>query len=70
MSRNERNKGKKGREEFGYKITNNYRGELLLDKKNGNTLWDYAISKEMAVLERLGVFQLYPPKNKFENKYG
>ena len=70
MPRNDHNKGKKYREKFGYKITNNSRKELLLDKNNGNTLWSEAIVKEMTELEKLSVFQLYPPKNNFEKKCG
>ena len=70
MSRNECNKVKEDREKFGYKITNNSRESLLLDKKNGNTLWYDAIAKEMTALERLGVCQFYPPKTKLGNKDG
>ena len=69
-SRNEHNKGNKDWEKSGYKITNNSSEVLLLDKNNGNTLWDDAIFKEMTELEKLGVFQLYPPKNNFEKKCG
>ena len=70
MSRNDRNKVNKYRDKFGYKIPNNFREVLLLDKKNGNTLWSDAIYKEMSALERLGVFQFYPPKTKFGKTYG
>ena len=70
MSINQRNKIKKDWEKFGYKITNNSSEVLLLDKNNGNTLWDDAIVKEMTELEKLGVLQLYPPKNNFEKKCG
>ena len=70
MSRNERNKGKKDWEKFGYKIPNNYREALLLDKKNGNNLWAETIAKDITALDRLGLLQFYPPKTKFENKYG
>ena len=70
MSRNERNKVKKYREKFGYNIPNNYREALISDKKNGNTLWSDAISKQLKALERLDVLQLYPPKTKFKNKDG
>ena len=37
MSINERNKGKKYWEKFGYRITKNSRGTILIDKKNINT---------------------------------
>ena len=47
---NKRNRGKKDQENFGYKITNNYREALLLDRKDGNTLWDDATRKEMTEL--------------------
>ena len=70
MSRNEHNKGNKDWEKFGYKIPNNSSEVLLLDKNNGNTLWSEAIVKEMTELEKLSVFQLYPPKNNFEKKRG
>ena len=70
MSRNDRNKVKKDQEKFGYNIPNNSRELLLLDKKNVNTLWADAISEEVKLLEKLGVLQFYPPKTKFENKYG
>ena len=70
MSRNDIIKGKKDWEKFEYNISNNFREALLLDKKNGNSLWSDAISKEIIALERLGVFQFYSPKAKFENKYG
>ena len=70
MSRNEHNKVKKYREKFGYNIPNSSREALLLYKKNGNTLWDDVISKEITALGRLGMFQFYLPKTKFENKYG
>ena len=70
MPRNERNKGKKDWEKFGYKIPNNSREALLLDKKNGNNLWTYTIAKDIMALDRLGLFQLYPPKTKFEKKDG
>ena len=50
ISRNERNKVKKDWEKFGYNIPNNSRKALLLDKKNGNTLWYDAISKQMTSL--------------------
>ena len=65
ISRNERNKGNDDRDKFRYKIPNNYREALLLDKNIGNTLWVYEISKDMKTLEKLGVFQLYLPKTKF-----
>ena len=65
MSRNERNKVNGDREKFGYKIPNITREALLLDKKNGNILCNDAIAKDVAALERLGSFQLYPPKTKF-----
>ena len=42
---------------------------LLLDKNNENTLWYEATYKNMTVLEKLVLFQFYPPKTKFENKY-
>ena len=42
-----------------------FKGGVPLDKKNGNTLWDEAISNKMMALDKLGVFQLYPPKNQF-----
>ena len=45
MSINKRNKVKKDRENFGYKIPQNYTEALLLDKKNGNTLWDDSVAK-------------------------
>ena len=45
MSINERKKVKKDQDKFGYKIPNNSREALLLDKKNGDTLWDDVISK-------------------------
>ena len=70
ISINEHIKGKKDREKFGYKIPNNSREELLLDKKNGNNLWADEISKKMTALERLGVFQFYPEKTNFEKKDG
>ena len=70
ISRNEHNKVNKDREKFGYKIPNNSREALLLDSKNGKTLWADAIAKEMTALERIGVFQIYPPKTKFDKKYG
>ena len=70
ISRNERKKGNKYREKFGYKIPKNSREVLLLEKKNGNTLWGVAISEQMITLQKLGVFQLYPPKTKFEKKDG
>ena len=61
MSKNEHNKVKKYGKKFEYNIPKNSREVLLLDKKNGNTLWVYAIAKEMKELERLDVFQFYPP---------
>ena len=70
MSRNECNKGNKDWEKFGYKIPNNSSEVFLLDKNNGNTLWSEAIVKEMTELEKLSMFQLYPPKNNFEKKCG
>ena len=70
ISRNERNKGKNDQDKFGYKITKNSREEILLYKKNGNTLWDDAIAKEIRALEKLGAFQFYPPKTKFVTKDG
>ena len=70
ISINARNKGKKDWEKIGYKITNNSREAILVDKKNGNNLWHDTISKEMTALENTDVFQFYPPKTKFENKYG
>ena len=70
ISRNERNKINKDQEKFGYKIPNNSREAILLDKKNGNTLWDDEISKEITSLERLVVLQFYLLKIKFGKKYG
>ena len=70
VSRNYRNKVNKYLDKFGYNIPNNSRELLLLDKKNVNTLWADAISEEVKLLEKLGVLQFYPPKTKFENKYG
>ena len=68
ISRNERNKGNNDRDKFGYKIPNNYREALLLDKNNGNTLWAYEISKDMTTLEKLGVFQYICLKLSFRRK--
>ena len=68
ISRNERNKVKTYQWKFGYKITNNSREALLLDNKNGNTLWSDVIVKYMNALERLSVIQLYPPKPSFRIK--
>ena len=45
MSRNELNKGNKYWDKFGYNIPNNFSGEFLLDRKQGNTLWSDAIAK-------------------------
>ena len=45
MSINERNKVKKYQEKFGYDIPKTFRETLLLDRKNGKTLWSYAIAK-------------------------
>ena len=70
MSGNEHNKGNKDWGKFGCKIPNNSNEVLLLDKNNGNTLWDDAIFKEMTELEKLGVLQLYLPKNNFDKKCG
>ena len=70
MSKNERKKGKKDWEKFGYKVPNNSRGALLLDNKNGNNLWADTTSKDITELHRLGLFQLYPPRTNFENKDG
>ena len=70
MSINDCNKVRKDWEKFGYNITNNYREAILLARKYGNTLWADVIAKEMEALERLGVFQLYLPKNKFDKKNG
>ena len=70
VSRNERKKVNKDHNKFGYKIPKNSMEALLLDKKNGNILWFDAISKEITELDRLVVFQFYPPNNNFEKKYG
>ena len=70
ISRNECNKVNIYREIFGYKISNNSREALILDKKIWNTLWSDNIANEIMALQRLGVFQLYPPKTKFQNKDG
>ena len=43
MSRNYLNKVNKDWEKFGYIIPNNSSEAILLDKKNGNTLWSDAI---------------------------
>ena len=69
ISINEHNKGKNEREKFGYKVHYNSREVILIDKNNVNTLWDGVIAKEIMALYNIGVFQLYPPKTKFENKY-
>ena len=61
MSRNDCKKVKNDWEKLGYNITNNSREALLLDKRNGNTLWDDAIAKHIMALERLGLLQLHPP---------
>ena len=50
MSRNERNKRKKYREKFLYKTPNNTKEALLLDKRNGTTLWADIISNYMTEL--------------------
>ena len=70
MSINERNKGNKDRDKFGYNIPNNSGEALLLDNKNGFNLWADAITKYTTALEKLSVFQLYPTKTKFDNKDG
>ena len=57
ISRNCCNKVKKDWDKFGYKIIKNSREALLLDMKNGNTLWDDVIAKDMKAPDRLGVFQ-------------
>ena len=44
------------RKKYGYNITKNSIEAILLDKKNGNTFWINAISKEMTALEMIGVF--------------
>ena len=45
VSRNYRNKVNKYLDKFGYNIPNNFSGEFLLDRKQGNTLWADAIAK-------------------------
>ena len=69
MSRDSCNK-EKYQEKFRYRIPNNYRETLLLDKKNRHAFWDDTIDKWMMTLEKLRVLQLYLPKNKLEKKYG
>ena len=70
MSRNECNKVKKDWEKIEYKTPHTSRKIILLDMKNGNTLWDNDIDKDMTTLDRLCVFQFYLPKTKFGNKDG
>ena len=49
------------REKFGIKIPNNTREVLLLDRLNDNRLWAEAIAKEMAGLEKLGIWDVKNP---------
>ena len=42
----------------------------MMDRMNNNNLWGNAITKGVSELDRLGAFQYYPPKKRFENNYG
>ena len=64
MLRNERKKGKKYRERFGYMTPKESWEALLLDNNNGNTVWYDAIYKEMTALDDLHMFQFYPPNKR------
>ena len=68
MPINECSEGNRDQEKFIYKIPNNYRGVLLLYKKNGNTLWYEETTKYMTTFKNLGVLEFYEPKTKCENK--
>ena len=54
---------------FGIKVSNNVREALILDKENGNNLWDEAIKKEMAALNQASVFIYHPPSYKVSHQY-
>ena len=70
LSQNQCNRKIKVCEKFGIKVHTNTREALIMDRMNNNNLCSDDITKEMSALERLGVFQYYPPKTKFENNYG
>jgi hypothetical protein len=55
---------------YGIKVPKNVAQALKFDKKNGNTLWQDAINKEMDALLKLNVFKFYPPSFKFKRDDG
>jgi len=57
-------------EQFGIKIPRSTREALLFDRENGNNKWAEAMAKEMAGLERLGVFNYHSPTVEFKKEEG
>ena len=57
-------------EKFGISLPTNTREALLLDRKNGNTLWAEAILKEMKSLDLLNVFKYHLPDTQFTKEAG
>ena len=54
-------------EKCGIKVLNSIRVALIMDKMNNNTLWVDTMTNAVSALDRLSLYQYYPPKTKFEN---
>ena len=69
ISRNKRNEKKGARTKYGIEIPRNVKEALIMDERNGNTLWADAIMKEMSALEKAKVWSFYPPHHKLPPDY-
>ncbi len=56
LSRNKRIQKKTKLIQVGIKVSNNVREAIILEKENGNDLWEEAIQKEMDALNKAIVF--------------
>ena len=68
LPRNQLNKNIKFHNKFGINIPKSTIESLMMYIIYNHNLWEDSTTKEMYVLDILGVCQKYPPKEKFEKK--